>query len=162
MKPLDLNELEKVMAPIETAHGLPNELYTDTELFELERKAVFEQNWSCIGFGKDIPNPGDARPVSFLGIPLMTVRDKDGRIRVFQNVCRHRGMKLIDEPTQFKGVIRCPYHSWCYNLDGGLRSTPHVGGVGPQHPSECRPGVSRPLRGTLPCLDGRHFRQSLR
>ena len=94
------------------------------------KKRFLKTTGLCIGFGKDVPNPGDARPVTFLGIPLLTVRDRDGQVRVFQNVCRHRGMKLIDEPTRFKGVIRCPYHSWCYELDGGLRSTPHVGGVG--------------------------------
>lgn len=130
MKPLNQAELAAVMAPVAKARGLPNAFYTDPELFEVEKNAVFEKNWSCIGFGKDIPENGDARPVSFFGIPLMTVRDRQGQVRVFQNVCRHRGMKLVNAPTRFKGVIRCPYHSWCYELDGGLRSTPHVGGVG--------------------------------
>ena len=130
MKPLNQSELAAVMAPVANARGLPNAFYTDPELFELEKKTVFEKNWSCIGFGKDIPELGDARPVTFVGIPLLTVRDRQGRVRVFQNVCRHRGMRLVDEATSFKGVIRCPYHSWCYELDGRLRSTPHVGGVG--------------------------------
>lgn len=130
MKPISGSELAAVMAPVGKALGLPNAFYIDNDLFEQEKTSVFEKNWSCIGFAKDVPNPGDARPVTFLGIPLLTVRDRDGSVRVFQNVCRHRGMKLIDAPTKFKGVIRCPYHSWCYELDGALRSTPHVGGVG--------------------------------
>lgn len=130
MKPVNPKHLATVLAPVTRAHGLPNAFYTDPELFELEKRLVFEKNWSCVGFGKDIPEPGDARPVTFVGIPLLTVRDRSGEVRVFQNVCRHRGMKLIEAPTRFKGVIRCPYHSWCYELNGALRSTPHVGGVG--------------------------------
>jgi phenylpropionate dioxygenase-like ring-hydroxylating dioxygenase large terminal subunit len=68
--------------------------------------------------------------VSLLGMPLLLLRDKQGAVRVYQNTCRHRGMILISEPSKIKGVIRCPYHSWCYGLDGDLRSTPHVGGPG--------------------------------
>src|SRR3546814_11312485 len=63
-----------------------------------------------------------------MGLPLLMVRDKEGRVRVYNNVCRHRGMILVDQPTRMSGVIRCPYHSWCYDLNGKLRSTPHVGG----------------------------------
>ncbi len=115
---------------------LPNPFYTDATVFEEEQKRVFAPNWSCVGFGKDIPKAGDAKPISFLGIPLLLLRDKAGSIRVFQNVCRHRGMILVDEPTNFRGVIRCPYHSWCYNLEGELKTTPHLGGPGQNdHPA---------------------------
>ena len=53
-----------------------------------------------------------------------------GAVRVFQNICRHRGMILVDAPRKIEGAIRCPYHSWCYGTDGRLVSTPHVGGPG--------------------------------
>ena len=62
--------LETVRQPVETARGLPNALYTDDNCFQLEREKVFFANWAAIGFGKDIPKPGDAMPVDFLGIPL--------------------------------------------------------------------------------------------
>ena len=58
------------------------------------------------------------------------VRGSNGEINVFQNTCRHRGMILIDKPTNISGKIRCPYHSWCYSLDGDLLATPMVGGTG--------------------------------
>ena len=51
-------------------------------------------------------------------------------MRVFQNICRHRGMILVEEPRKIEGAIRCPYHSWCYSTKGALVSTPHVGGPG--------------------------------
>ncbi|MEL7230294.1 MAG: SRPBCC family protein [Pseudomonadota bacterium] len=122
--------LDAVRNPIERARGLGNEHYVDPETFERERQAVLFGTWAGIGFGKDVPEAGDAKPVDFLGQPLLIVRDKDGTLRVFHNVCRHRGMILVEEPRKITGAIRCPYHSWCYALNGQLRSTPHVGGPG--------------------------------
>ena len=124
------DHLAQARRPIAEAMGLPNRCYTDPDHFALERTHLFDQGWTCIGFGKDIPEPGDARPVDHLGTPLLTLRDKDGEIRVFHNVCSHRGMVLVETPTRIRSVIRCPYHSWCYGLDGGLKATPHVGGPG--------------------------------
>jgi len=86
--------------------------------------------WSGIGFAKDLPQTGDVKPVDFLGMHLLMVRDGDGNMGVFQNTCRHRGMILVREPGKIHGAIRCPYHSWCYDLNGNLRATPHVGGPG--------------------------------
>ncbi|MCY3878360.1 MAG: aromatic ring-hydroxylating dioxygenase subunit alpha [Rhodobacteraceae bacterium] len=122
--------LAMVTGPIETARGLPNEHYTDPRVFEEERKALLFANWAAVGIGNDIPQPGDAMPVDFAGMPLLLIRGHDGDIRVFQNTCRHRGMILIEEKCNLRGTIRCPYHSWCYNIDGSLRATPHVGGPG--------------------------------
>ena len=79
--------------------------------------------------GSSIPNAGDAKPYNLLGIPLVIVRDRDLNIRIFHNVCSHRGFKLIDKPCTLKNVIRCPYHSWSYDLTGNLVATPHIGGL---------------------------------
>lgn len=123
-------DLSTVTQPVETAHGLPNAHYTDPAVFEEEKKSVLFANWSGIGFAHDVPNSGDVMPVDFVGMPLLIVRDADGEVGVFQNTCRHRGMILVNEKTNVRGTIRCPYHSWCYGLKGELRSTPHVGGPG--------------------------------
>ena len=130
MKDEDFNPLNSVLAPVETARGLPNEHYVNKAVFAEERRALLLDQWTGVGFGKDIPEPGDAKPIDLLGIPLLAVRDQDGAVRVYQNTCRHRGMILVQEPGNIRGTIRCPYHSWCYGLDGRLRSTPHVGGPG--------------------------------
>ncbi|MFQ5623275.1 MAG: aromatic ring-hydroxylating dioxygenase subunit alpha [Paracoccaceae bacterium] len=131
---LDLDKLHSdlglVNRPVSQARGLPNELYTSGDALALERDRIFKRGWACLGFGCDVPEPGDAMPVDFLGMPLLLVRDHDGQLRVYENVCRHRGMILVSEKKNFGGVIRCPYHSWCYSLDGRLRATPHVGGPG--------------------------------
>jgi len=123
-------DLSAVTRPIGEAHGLPNPFYTDPAVFEIEKERVFFRNWAALGFVSDAPEPGDAKPLDFLGQPLVMIRGEDGILRVFQNICRHRGMILIAEPGKIGRTIRCPYHSWCYDLDGRLRTTPHVGGVG--------------------------------
>lgn len=145
MKPEAFYSVANVKEPIQTARGLPNAFYTDAQLYECEREYVFSKNWACIGFAKDIAEPGDARPATLLGIPLLFIRDREGGVRVFQNVCRHRGMLLVDKPRRLKGVIRCPYHAWCYELDGRLRATPHVGGPG----KNIAPGIDRSKLGLI-------------
>ena len=57
------------------------------------------------------------------------------KIRVFHNVCSHRGFKLLNKPCALKNVIRCPYHSWSYDFNGKLIATPHIGGLN-NHKSE--------------------------
>ena len=123
-------DLARVMEPVATANGLSNRYYTDRQCFEAEKERVFFDNWAAIGFAKDVPENGDAMPLTFLGQPLVVIRGRDGKLRVFQNICRHRGMILVREPGRIRGAIRCPYHSWCYDLDGALKATPHVGGPG--------------------------------
>ena len=128
--PLDLAALRRVVEPVESAAGLPNVFYVDPAAQALERKVLFLDGWAAAGFAHDVAQAGDACPIDYLGIPLLLVRDRDGAVRVFQNTCRHRGMILVEERTKLRGMIRCPYHSWCYDLEGRLRSTPHVGGPG--------------------------------
>ena len=125
-----MSNLSSVIEPLNTAKGLPNEHYIDDKIFQEEKESVLFSNWSAIGFAKDTPEVGDVNPITFLGMPLLVVRDNDKKVRVYQNTCRHRGMVLISERRNIRGTIRCPYHSWCYGLDGQLRSTPHVGGPG--------------------------------
>jgi phenylpropionate dioxygenase-like ring-hydroxylating dioxygenase large terminal subunit len=120
--------LSRVDAPIEEATGLPNFAYTDEWFFAIERETVFGRNWCCAGFASDAPEPGDIRPFSFLGIPLLMVHGED-RLRVFHNVCSHRGATLVEQACKVRGAIRCPYHSWAYDLTGTLRATPSIGGA---------------------------------
>ena len=126
---LDIKKIEAVNKPIEKAHGLPNECYTSEKYMMIERERVFQDKWTVIGIGSSVPNPGDALPYNLLGIPLIILRDKERKIRVFHNVCSHRGHKLLDKPCSLKNLLRCPYHSWSYDLEGKLVATPHIGGL---------------------------------
>ena len=123
-------DLASVLADVSEARGLPNSFYVDADVHEAEKRALFFETWGALDFASAVPEPGDAMPVDYLGMPLLMLRDRSGALRVFQNICRHRGMMLVDEPRKIRGALRCPYHSWCYGLDGALVSTPHVGGPG--------------------------------
>ena len=127
MSEIPLTSLDSVLTSIHQAKGLPNDHYISDSVFEEEKVAILFNNWSAIGFGKDIPEGGDTKPINFVDMPLLMVRDKNGEINVFQNTCRHRGMILVEEPTNITGMIRCPYHSWSYSLNGDLCATPMVG-----------------------------------
>ncbi len=137
--------LDAVTAPIAQAHGLPNAHYTDPATIAEENEAILRRTWAALAVGADVPDPSDCKPIEFLGQPLLLLRDKDGTLRVFQNICRHRGMILVDAPRKIEGAIRCPYHSWCYSKDGRLVSTPHVGGPG----LNSHPDIDRSTLGLL-------------
>ena len=125
------SDILNVLKPIAAANGLPNAHYVNDDVFQIEKQKVLFDNWSGIGFAKDVPEIGDALPVDFVGMPLLVLHGKDGTVRVFQNTCRHRGMILVEEKKNIGGgVIRCAYHSWCYAQTGALVTTPHVGGPG--------------------------------
>ena len=128
-KILDIEKIHNVDKPIEVANGLPNVCYTNQDYLAQEIDKIFYNKWTAIGVGSSIPKIGDAKPYNLLGIPLILIRDKNMDVRVFHNVCSHRGFKLLDKACTLKNVIRCPYHSWAYDLNGQLVATPHIGGL---------------------------------
>ena len=122
-------KLDVVSKPIAESHGLPNECYINQEYTKIERKKLFEDKWVVVGVASSVPNKGDAKPFNLLDLPIIILRDKKNKIRVFHNVCSHRGYKILQKPCNVKNTIRCPYHSWAYNTDGKLIATPHIGGM---------------------------------
>ncbi len=122
--------LADVLRPIAFARGLPNPCYHDRELAKLEFNRVFADGWTGAGFSKDAAQPGDVYPFEMAGLPFFMARGRDKQLRVFHNVCQHRGRTLVAEPKNVKKAMVCPYHSWTYGLAGDLIGTPHIGGVG--------------------------------
>lgn len=122
--------LSSVIQPLNLATGLPNSCYIEADEFEREKRSILFDSWLGIGFAKDVPSAGDIKPINFLGIPLLVARNEVGGVNIFQNTCRHRGMILVHESAKARKLVRCPYHSWCYDLNGKLRATPHIGGIG--------------------------------
>ena len=121
-------ELRLFYSDASVAHGLPAFAYTDPDYWQLENQRLLSDHWVFAGFAHQIPDPGDVRPVTIGGKPVFMIRNQNGQINVFHNACRHRCLKLIDVPGNTGPRIRCPYHSWVYNLDGKLKSTPYLGG----------------------------------
>ena len=121
-----LNEFDAGVTPV---HGLPAEAYVSDEFMRLENRYLFGENWVFAGFVHQFERSGDAKPVQIGGLPLFLLRDRDGRILAYHNVCRHRNLKLIATEINCGKLIRCPYHSWSYDLSGSLMSAPYFGGA---------------------------------
>lgn len=132
---ISVADLNAVHQPIHQAKGMPNAAYDDPQLFEFERDQVLGKTWAGLVFASELPKNGFAKPVDFMGLPLAVMRNRSGELKVFHNICSHRGMVLLREETEVEGMVRCPYHSWTYDLDGNLKGTPHIGGVG-KHKAE--------------------------
>lgn len=122
--------LESVTSPIGESSGLPNSLYNNQQALVAEKELIFAAGWTGVGFADEVPEKGDIVPKKILGEPIVLLRDLEGKIRVYQNVCRHRGVELVNKAHNSTGLLRCPYHAWCYSLKGDLKQTPHAGGVG--------------------------------
>jgi choline monooxygenase len=103
---------------------LPAAAYTDPAVLDRELRDIFGRRWVWAGFEHWVAEPGMSRPVTAAGRPLLLARDKDGTLRVFHNLCRHRGIVLSEEPST-RSRLRCPYHYWTFNLDGSLCGTPY-------------------------------------
>lgn len=116
--------IARLKLPIRDARGLPPKAYTDGAFFKRENDRLFRGGWMSVAFSHDIPNPGDAIPLSSAGVELLIVRDKDRKIRAFHNVCRHRASTVLQAPAKGLTTLRCPYHCWTYELDGRLRFMP--------------------------------------
>lgn len=132
---IPMTALDAVRQPIAEANGMPNAVYDDPALFEYERDNVLGKNWAGLLFASELPKNGFAKPIDFMGLPLAVMRNRDGELKVFHNICSHRGMIMLREETEVEGMVRCPYHSWTYDLNGNLKGTPHIGGVG-KHTAE--------------------------
>jgi len=110
-----------------TRHGatvaLPPRVFSDPQFYQFELDAVWGHEWFCIGRTTDIPKPGDYYTISVDKDPLLVVRQQDMSVRVLANVCQHRGQVLAEGSGSVRR-IRCPMHSWVYDLSGQLLAAP--------------------------------------
>jgi phenylpropionate dioxygenase-like ring-hydroxylating dioxygenase large terminal subunit len=92
--------------------------YTDPAFFELEKKKMWPRVWQFAARDEDMPEPGDHVVYSNVGRTYLLVRQHDGSVKGFHNVCRHRGRQLRNEGGAGATQFRCPYHGWTWNIDG--------------------------------------------
>jgi phenylpropionate dioxygenase-like ring-hydroxylating dioxygenase large terminal subunit len=104
---------------------IPVSHYSDPQRFDRERERIFLHHPLLLGHASQLPDAGDAIIHDWLGLPLITLRDREGAIGTYLNVCRHRGMRLVEDQgqTSLRSLV-CPYHQWTYGLDGRLRNIP--------------------------------------
>jgi len=125
---LTADEIAAVRRPANEAHGLPGRVYADPAFFELERRQLFPRTWMAIAYGSDVAEPGDVVPVSIGGWDFIVARNRQGEVKVFHNICRHRSMTVVDKPCSKVQTLQCPWHAWTYDLNGRLIATPDLGG----------------------------------
>lgn len=118
--------------PGRETRGLPNDYFVDTDHFLLEQKRLFQRSWVFAGVADEIANPGSLIHKQIAGVPIILARNPQGELKAFQNVCPHRGVRLVTEDRPKVKLISCPYHAWSYDLDGNLKARPHFYGPG-QH-----------------------------
>jgi salicylate 5-hydroxylase large subunit len=111
-------------------HRIPFSVYTDPALHQREMERFFYRgHWCYVGLEAEIPEPGDFKRTVVGERSVILVRGGDGRVNVVENVCAHRGMAFCRERFGQRKLFICPYHQWCYTLDGRLQGVPLRRGV---------------------------------
>jgi nitrite reductase/ring-hydroxylating ferredoxin subunit len=108
----------------EAVYRNPVEGYTSQERLEREHRVLFRRHPLLVGLSCDLREPGSYLTESATEVPIVVVRGRDGIVRAFANVCRHRGSRLVEGRGTVARTFTCPYHAWSYGLDGGLVRVP--------------------------------------
>ena len=122
--PVDQDELALALKPFGSSRMLPKAAYVDPEVLAWERQNIFS-GWICVGRAEDVPDNRTMKAFDIGESGVLVVRGDDGKLRAFENACRHRGHELLPcGGTASPRVIMCPYHAWTYDLDGSLMRAP--------------------------------------
>jgi phenylpropionate dioxygenase-like ring-hydroxylating dioxygenase large terminal subunit len=122
-------------------HALPAWVYNNADMTRLELERILLPSWQIVCHVNSIPKPGDFETMDLGPESIFVMRDRDGSIRAFHNVCRHRGARLLDGAGTCSATITCPYHGWSYRHDGSLIGMPV---------RESFPGLDRSAHGLRP------------
>jgi len=122
--------------PLERAHTIPSAWYLDPTIYTAECRTVFVNTWQAAGRLDQLAEPGSFLTTDIAGEPIAVVRDQEGILRAFSNVCRHRAARVLEEACGKVSRLRCRYHGWTYDLAGRLRGTPEFEGVADFHREE--------------------------
>ena len=128
--------------PVATGSALEPRLYIDPELLAAEQELIFERTWQLAGHISALPRTGSYVTAQAGNQPVLVIRDADGALRAYRNVCRHRGSRLLSGSGLCKAAIRCRYHGWTYRLDGSLIGVPEGLGFGDK--------LDKPALGLMP------------
>ena len=101
--------------------GLPGWTYHSPKLLDLEKELVFLSSWQLICHISDVKNKGDFLTFDFCNERILILKDDKNNIQAFNNLCRHRGSRVVAETNGNCKALVCPFHGWVYNLDGTLR-----------------------------------------
>ncbi|MGY6536376.1 MAG: aromatic ring-hydroxylating oxygenase subunit alpha [Pararhodobacter sp.] len=110
-----------------TGETMPAPFFYDPAILAEERERIFLRSWHLVGHVNDFDAPGKYVVQDIFEQSVIVMAAQDGRIHAMHNACRHRGNRLLnDRRGKIGAVLRCQYHSWCYNQDGSLRAAPRT------------------------------------
>jgi nitrite reductase/ring-hydroxylating ferredoxin subunit len=118
------------------------DLYLSEHVLRAEKERVFASSWFLVATAEELAAPGDYLAASVVGAPVLVVRGGDGQLGAFHNVCRHRGLTLVEGRGRLGRFLTYPYHQWSYRLDGALAKVPQE--------QEEFPGLDKSRRGRVP------------
>ncbi|KAH6887623.1 Rieske [2Fe-2S] domain protein [Thelonectria olida] len=107
-----------------SVRALPASWYTSPEMYELERRAVFSKKWLLTTHSLRLLESGDWIRYDVAGFQFIIVKDRQGQIRGFHNVCRHRAFPIVTDEKGHNSIFACKYHGWSYGLNGKLAKAP--------------------------------------
>ena len=113
-------EMHRLLEERERMYSLPQPLYNDPFMFRVDMEEVFQKEWLFVGMTCEVPGKGDYITVEIGQNPVLIVRDGEGVVHAFHNVCRHRGSRICTKSKGKVATLACPYHQWTYDLKGKL------------------------------------------
>jgi len=126
---LNRNTLQNALLPsqlgVAEANSLPAQCYQSNDILNAEITSIFYQNWLGIGRADRFDEPGKYETMDIVGVPLLLINDRDGKLHAFNNACRHRGARLVDGSGKCR-TLRCPFHGWSYHTNGDCAAASHM------------------------------------
>ncbi|MEM6944614.1 MAG: ring-hydroxylating oxygenase subunit alpha [Pseudomonadota bacterium] len=107
------------------SHSLHKDAYTDPRWYAFEQEAIFARTWQWVCHAEKLRQPGSYVALEVAGRPVALVRDRQGELRAFYTVCKHRAHELLSGEGRTTRIM-CPYHAWVYDLSGRLVRAPHT------------------------------------
>ncbi|HZD54082.1 MAG TPA: Rieske (2Fe-2S) protein, partial [Woeseiaceae bacterium] len=116
----DTRTIAELIADHPPGTPLEQRFYTDPDIYRLEIERIINRNWVLAGHVSQIRRPGDFFVTEVADESAIIVRGSDDKVKVFANVCRHRGSLVCLEKNGWTRKFECPYHGWMYDIDGNL------------------------------------------
>jgi len=126
LSPITADELATIRRDYRAASLLPKRAYHDPAILAWEQANILRRDWVMVARDEDAPDPGTYTLVELEGESIIVARGRDGALRAFFNVCRHRGTPVAEEACGKVVRFQCPYHAWIYDLDGSLIRAKHT------------------------------------
>lgn len=117
-------------------YAVSHRVYVDEAVYERELQSCFKDQWCFVGLEAEVPEPGTYKTSWVADVPVVVVRDETGKLHVYENVCLHRGAKLVRKRCGKATSFTCMYHSWSFDLTGKLLGVPMPAGFPPEFKKE--------------------------